>query len=123
MKYCLVVDNSSVVRTVCRSILESCGWEVGEATTGEEALTACSARMPDALFLDWQLTGVSANDLVMAIRSSTSGQRPFIFYCTTENDPVDISRMLAIGANDFILKPFDYAELKERFGPLQTVAA
>ena len=52
MKTCLVVDDSSVIRKVARRILEGLEFEISEAEDGEEALTACQRRLPDAVLLD-----------------------------------------------------------------------
>jgi two-component system chemotaxis response regulator CheY len=55
VKHCLVVDDSAVIRKVARRILEGLAFEVSEAGDGEQALTACRSRMPDAVLLDWNM--------------------------------------------------------------------
>ncbi|MDX2157908.1 MAG: response regulator [Hyphomicrobiaceae bacterium] len=112
MKHCLVVDDSDVIRKVARRILESRGLEVTEAENGQEAVERCLQRMPDAVLLDWQMPVMSGLEFLGALRLSTRQPRPYIFYCTTENDPVEISRAIAGGANDYILKPFDRSSLE-----------
>lgn len=107
MKRCLVVDDASVIRKVSRVFLEDYGYEVAEAESAQEALNACKARVPDMILLDWHLPGLSAMEFLNALRVSLSGKRPIIVYCTTENDPADISRAFAAGADDYLLKPFD----------------
>ena len=52
MRYCLVVDDSRVVRMVARRILEQLGFATAEAANGQEALDACGTRLPDAVLLD-----------------------------------------------------------------------
>ena len=60
MKTCLVVDDSSVIRKVARRILEGLEFEISEAEDGEEALTACQKRLPDAILLDWNMAFLPA---------------------------------------------------------------
>jgi two-component system, chemotaxis family, chemotaxis protein CheY len=114
MKHCLVVDDSDIIRKVARRILESNGMEVTEAASGQEAVERCLDRMPDAVLLDWQMPVMSGLEFLGALRLSTRRPRPYIFYCTTENDPVEISRALAGGADDVIIKPFDRASIEEK---------
>lgn len=114
MKHCLVVDDSDVIRKIARKIMESRGLEVTEAENGQQAVEQCIDRMPDAVLLDWQMPVMSGLEFLGALRLSTKQPRPYIFYCTTENDPNEISRAFAGGADDFILKPFDRASLEEK---------
>jgi two-component system chemotaxis response regulator CheY len=50
---------------------------------------------------------MSGLEFLGALRLATDGPRPYIFYCTTENDPDELARAFIGGANDYILKPFD----------------
>ena len=52
MKSCLVVDDSKVVRTVARKILEDLNFSVEEAADGQLACDACERDMPDVILLD-----------------------------------------------------------------------
>ena len=56
-KTCLVVDDSKVVRTIARRILEGIEFKVDEAADGQQAVDACKAAMPDAVLLDWKHAG------------------------------------------------------------------
>ena len=53
----LVVEDDDLVRTVAVDCLEEAGFEVIEATTGEEAVAKCKDRIADALFTDIRLPG------------------------------------------------------------------
>ena len=46
MKYCLIVDDSKVIRMVARKILEELEFETGEAADGKLALEGCQRKMP-----------------------------------------------------------------------------
>jgi two-component system chemotaxis response regulator CheY len=106
-KHCLVVDDSDVIRKVARHLLGDMAFETSEAENGQEALERCNQRMPDAVIVDWHMPVMSGMEFISSLRMQTDGAKPVIFYCTTENDPVDIARAMAAGANEFILKPFD----------------
>jgi two-component system chemotaxis response regulator CheY len=107
MKQCLVVDDSRVIRTVARRILEDLRYSVAEAEDGMEALRACREKMPDLIFLDWNLPSMKGLDFIKSVRGQPDGAHPVILFCTTESDPSDIAAAMAAGANEYVLKPFD----------------
>ena len=107
MRYCLVVDDSSVIRKVSRRILEELDFRVAEAENGEKALLACKAEMPDAILLDWNMPVMDGYEFLTRLRRLPGGAAPKIMFCTTENDIGHITRALEAGANEYIMKPFD----------------
>ena len=60
-------------------------------------------RMPDVVLLDWNMPIMSEIEYLRALRVTEEGKRPVVVLCTTEND---LSRMIAAGANEYIMKPF-----------------
>jgi two-component system chemotaxis response regulator CheY len=119
MRHCLVVDDSKIIRKVTRHILESMNIEVTEAANGREAVDCCVERMPNAVLLDWQMPVMNGLEFLGALRLAIKGERPHVIYCTTENDPAEISRALIGGANDYLLKPFDRETLTAKLAAAQ----
>ena len=117
-KYCLVVDDSRVIRTVARRIMEELSYSVAEAKDGMEGLRVCREKMPDLIFLDWDLPSMPAVEFVKSLRGQQNGKQPVILFATTENDAGEIAHALAAGANDFIMKPFDRASLRAPPSPM-----
>ncbi len=107
MKFCLIVDDSDVIRKVASKIVESAGYIAIEADTAEEGLRLCRASMPDMIVLDWQLPGASAMEFLAALRQIDAHRFPQILYAVTEADSQDLSRAYRSGINSHILKPFD----------------
>jgi two-component system chemotaxis response regulator CheY len=98
-------------------------YEVWEAETAQDALDRCrSVPSPDVILLDWHLPGLAATEFLATLRSTAAGRRPYVIYCTTENDPSDIARAFACGADDFLLKPFDRASLQQKFSNISASA-
>jgi two-component system chemotaxis response regulator CheY len=114
MKTCLVVDDSSVVRKVARRILENLKLVAIEAESGQQALDQCQKAMPDAIILDYHMPGMGTVEFLSSLRSMADEKRPFVVYCTTENDTADITRTIAAGADDYVLKPFDREALRAK---------
>jgi two-component system chemotaxis response regulator CheY len=110
----LVVDDSSVIRKVARRVLESLSVETAEADSGEMALAACAAEMPDGILLDWNMPGMDGYAALRAIRRLPGGSRPKILFCTTENDATLIEKARQAGADDTMMKPFDKDVLQSK---------
>lgn len=125
MKHCLIVDDSDVIRKVTRSILERMGCQVSEAETIEAGIEICRSTMPDVILLDWHLGSGNGIELMPALRSLGAPRRPYVLYCTTENDPIDIARAFTCGVDDYLLKPYsrDMIEAKLAEMPARTEAA
>jgi len=115
MKNCLVVDDSRVIRTVARRILEELDFGVREASDGQEALNACREGMPDAILLDWNMPVMNGLEFLRALRGERGGNTPIVVFCTTENDLKHITEAMQAGANEYIMKPFDREILESKF--------
>lgn len=117
-KHCLVVDDSRVIRTVARRILEGLSYSVDEAEDGMGALRAVRDKMPDLIFLDWNLPTMKGVDFVKGVRGQQDGSRPVILCATTENDAGENAGAVAAGANDTIMKPFDAAAVRAKLAAM-----
>ncbi len=103
----LIVDDSRVIRKVAGRIMQSLGFVTREAENGAEACAACMAMMPDAILLDWNMPVMDGLEFLSRLRRMPSGMTPKVVFCTTENEVAQITRALAAGADEYIMKPFD----------------
>jgi two-component system chemotaxis response regulator CheY len=116
MKSCLIVDDSKVIRTVARRILEKLNFVIEEAADGRAALEACKRRMPDAVLLDWNMPVMNGLEFLRELRTGLEGGHgPVVVLCTTENDIQHIQEAMCSGANEYIMKPFDSEILESKF--------
>ena len=118
MKHCLVVDDSRVIRTVARRIMEELHYSVEEAEDGMAALRAVREKMPDLIFLDWNLPSMKGVEFIRSVRGQTEGGHPVILFCTTESDPAEIASAMAAGANEYVMKPFDGAGVRAKLADI-----
>lgn len=114
MKFCLVIDDSEVIRKVASAIVESMGLIPVEAETAEQALEICGSSMPDIVLLDWHLPKMSAFEFLSGLKSLNAGHFPQILYCATEADPQDIAKAVRNGCSGYVLKPFDRETLEPK---------
>lgn len=115
MKRCMFVDDSSVIRKVAKRILNGPDMVMVEAGSGLEAVEMCQADMPDIVIIDSALPDLPTVDVIRRIRAIPSAIVPHIAICLTEMDVAAIMRAKRAGAQGYILKPFNRAQLLERF--------
>ena len=101
----------------------SWAFEVIEAEDGEEALEACKRAMPEAILLDWNMPVMDGYEFLGQLRRMPGGDAPKVVFCTTENGIDHISRALAAGANEYIMKPFDRDIVAAKFQEVGLVQA
>jgi DNA-binding response OmpR family regulator len=91
------------------------------APSASDALRLCRYRQPDLLLLDLSLPDASGLDVLREIRDADGVESRFdprlpVIVLTGRGAEADRVRGLDSGADDYVLKPFSYAELKARIG-------
>ena len=122
MKRCLFVDDSSVIRKVAKRILGGSDLIVAEAASGLEAADICATDMPDVIVIDGGLADMPAVDLIRRIRAMETPVKPQILVSLIEVDVAAIMRAKRAGAQGYLLKPFNRAQLLESFRFLKLAA-
>src|SRR3954454_19712407 len=107
----LVVDDEPRLLDLLTSVLESAGFEVVEASDGDEALAALREQMPDLVLLDVMLPGRDGFEILKEIREISGVPVIMLTVQAGESDKV---RGLELGADDYIAKPFGHRELISR---------
>jgi two-component system phosphate regulon response regulator PhoB len=110
----LIADDQPNMRQLVRLTLESGHFEILEAPDGERALEVARAERPDLLFLDWTMPGLAGVEVCRALREdpATAGIR--IVMLTARSQDSDREHAEAMGADDYITKPFSPIELLEK---------
>jgi two-component system KDP operon response regulator KdpE len=107
----LVVEDDVAVRNLVTTALGSHGYERLTAVTGEEAIRAIAASLPDIVLLDLGLPDVDGVDVIRKVRTWT--QVPIIVISARVDD-TDKIEALDAGADDYLSKPFSVGELLAR---------
>ena len=110
----LVVDDDRSTRLLVRTVLELDGWDVTEADEGELALLLARSAAPHAVVLDVMLPGRDGFGVLAELRQSTHGRHLAIVMLTAKSQPADLLRGTRLGADQYLTKPCDPAELAER---------
>jgi two-component system KDP operon response regulator KdpE len=107
----LVVDDEIQIRRFLRTGFELNGFVVYEAGTGAEAIRAASLRPIDIIIIDLGLPDIDGSEVVERIRSWSTV--PIIVLSVRSAEAQKV-RLLEIGADDYVVKPFGIAELLAR---------
>jgi DNA-binding response OmpR family regulator len=107
----LIVDDHAPLRTLCRVNLEAAGFRVLEATDGDEALALVGADRPDVILLDIMMPGISGWEVAAALLADHATDRIPIIFITARTGVTDRIRAFELGAQAYLMKPFDPAAL------------
>ncbi|MEK7682882.1 MAG: response regulator, partial [Chloroflexota bacterium] len=107
----LVVDDEPRLIHFIRLNLEHDGFEVIEATSGSQALTAMRDRLPDLILLDVMMPDLDGFETLQLIREISTVP---VIMLTAKGEEEDRVRGLELGADDYIAKPFSPREMVSR---------
>jgi DNA-binding NarL/FixJ family response regulator len=110
----LVVDGHRATRRAIAALLRRIGYETIEAKTGPEALDLATRLQPALVILEVNLDEVSGYEVCRELRDAYGGDISVIFISGQRTTPPDRVAGLLVGADDYIVKPFDSDELVAR---------
>ena len=111
-----MVDDEPDITALVAYHLAKEGYRVATASNGAEALKAAAEAAPDLIILDLMLPGASGYDVLQELRRKPDTKDVGVILLTARKDEVDRVRGLALGADDYVVKPFSPKELVLRVG-------
>jgi len=108
----LLVDDEPDILEVIQDRLEAYGFAVVTAANGREALAKLAAEKFDGVFMDVKMPEMDGIEALEEIRK-TDPHIPIIIVTSSSTREAAVAT-LAKGANEYILKPFEWSELKEK---------
>jgi two-component system cell cycle response regulator DivK len=102
----LVVDDHEDNRRILRDLLRSAGYEVVEATTGEDGVATAQARAPDLILMDIQLSGIDGYEATRRIKATEALRHIPLIVVTSYALSGDDAKALGAGADAYVAKPF-----------------
>ena len=110
----LVVDDEPQNLELMEAILQDAGYKVFQAAGGEEALAVAHEKRPDLIILDLMMPGLSGFEVCARVKMDPQTGGIPVLFVTALNQIADKERALAVGGDDFVTKPVQYAELLAR---------
>jgi two-component system sensor histidine kinase/response regulator len=110
----LVAEDSRTQAYQLKLLLESNGFEVIVAVDGDEALRFARERTPDVVISDIVMPNRDGYELCRALKDDPATVHVPVILVTSLGEPLDVVRALAAGADNFVTKPYDEAQLLRR---------
>jgi type II secretory ATPase GspE/PulE/Tfp pilus assembly ATPase PilB-like protein/ActR/RegA family two-component response regulator len=113
-KSVLIADDEPITRTLVRLLLERDGYSVIEAQDGQEAVDLAVQRAPSLIVMDLNMPKMNGYEAISQIRRVDGLGATPIVVVTMEDGARVADQVLALGADDYIMKPFEPAVLTAR---------
>jgi two-component system cell cycle response regulator len=113
----LIADDDFTSRNILTAILKKWGYDPLATKDGVEAWDVLQQPdSPKLVLLDWDMPGMEGLEVCRRLREHESNNPPYVILLTARGEKRDIVQGLEAGANDYIAKPYDNAELQARIG-------
>ena len=109
----LIVDDHPINVLILGDLLED-DYQVATASSGEEALARMSEFAPDLILLDVMMPGIDGYELCRRIRRTPTSSHAKVIMVSAKAMPAEREHGLKAGADDYITKPFESADLLDR---------
>ena len=110
-KTILVIEDNEDNRRIMRDLLTSNGYEVIEAVTGEEGITAAETYRPNLILMDVQLPGMNGYEAAQRIKANTDLQKVPIIVVTSYALSGEDVKAFEAGCDAYVSKPFSPRKL------------
>lgn len=114
----LIADDDCVFRELAASCLTTAGYRVSLASEGAEAMSMLLGGEFDLAIVDLVMPQIDGLRLIGLIRATPKLRVLPILVVTSQEDPFVHAEGLQVGANDYLIKPIDWAALPERIESL-----
>ena len=111
MAQVLLVEDDAAIRTALTRALRELGHAVEAVGSGMPALTAAVEHKPDVVLLDLGLPDIDGADVLSMLRAVSDVP---VIIATARDDEAEMVRLLDLGADDYVIKPFTAAQLNAR---------
>lgn len=113
-KSVLVVDDEPNIVLSLEFLMRQSGFDVRVARDGDAALAAVAERVPDLILLDVMMPGRDGYEVCQTIRANPAWSKVQIIMLTAKSREVEQEKGLALGADDYVTKPFSTRDLVEK---------
>jgi DNA-binding response OmpR family regulator len=112
-----LAEDDELIRELVRTRLELAGYHTRWASNGPEAMAQCNLVKPDALILDINLPGLDGLSILARWKERGVTPPPTLML-TARHNAADVKEAIALGAKDYLTKPFNDAVLLSRVARL-----
>lgn len=114
LKKILIADDNENIREALTYLLEDTGYKLWLAKDGVDTLRKVRELRPDILFLDIMMPEINGYDVCRAIKTDPELKNTYVIMLTAKGQASEQERGKAVGANEYIVKPFSPMEILAR---------
>lgn len=114
----ITIDDDPIVRTLIKKTFNSLGFEVITAADGFEGLQAVIDNHPDVIFLDIMMPIIDGIEVLKRIKATPEIANIPVIMFTAVSDGAMVAESSKIGAEDYIIKPFQSSVLIQKVNEL-----
>jgi two-component system alkaline phosphatase synthesis response regulator PhoP len=110
----LIADDDPDILLLLSVYFERAGYEVAQARNGSEALQLATEQLPSIAMLDVTMPGLDGFEVTRALRENAATRTMPVILLTARAQATDVAQGMAAGADEYVKKPFEAADLIER---------
>ncbi len=111
MKTILIIEDEEPLRLLIGELLQRAGYKVLPASSGRQGLRLARAHLPDLVLCDVRMPEMDGHAVLEELRRIPELKLTPVIIMTAHAELVDMRRSMNLGADDYVAKPFDNAEL------------
>lgn len=111
MRTILIADDEPALRSLVRVTLDTGRFTILEACDGTQALALAKAHLPDLMFLDWAMPGLSGLEVCRHLRADPATRALTVIMLTARAQGFDREAALEVGVDAYVTKPFSPVRL------------
>ena len=110
----LIIEDEEDIQELIRYTLQREGYRITQAASGEDGYNLIRTEKPDLVVLDLMLPGMDGLEVCRRVKQDTETRHVPIIIASAKGEESDIVVGLELGADDYLVKPFSFAELLAR---------
>jgi len=114
VKYVLIVEDDTYIQLLISRKLQGAGYTVRAVAKGRDALALALREPPSILLLDVMLPDISGLEVCQTIKAELGAKSPPVIILSARGEISDVQAGKAVGADDYVIKPFVPGELLAR---------
>ncbi len=107
----LIVDDEEAIRDLIKEVLSPDGHEFFLAADGKQAFDIVRSKVIDLAIVDRNMPGIGGIEVVQAMRQNPKTSKIKVLMCTGSSLTKEIDEAFSAGADDYVLKPLNFAQL------------
>ena len=110
----LIADDDPDILLLLSVYFERAGYDVAQARNGSEALRLATEQLPSIAMLDVTMPGLDGFEVTRALRENAATRSMPVILLTARAQATDVAQGMAAGADEYVKKPFEAADLIDR---------